>query len=251
MANFFPVTLVALAFVLTALPISAQENVHAQGARMKSSKSRAEHKGPVFYEDDEIKVRIPRGWRIHPAPQKGQGSLLLEKNPYTLSLAYHTAQASGVIGGRFNEVFDIGWRGVEDFAACGDAFTQEPWPASRHLMFVNVIVDTGDPRVRENCGIPRPLGAWVEKDGQKEYVGDGRWFGGYFSWKRGMYFFADADDTHGCGSKAYTLTSQATSPDRLPHAIIGLPDKPPELRATIEEAIDIVNSIHYKRCSPF
>lgn len=120
----------------------------------------------------------------------------------------------------------------------------------RQLMFVIVIVDTGDQRVRENCGIPKALGGWVTKHGRKEYVGDRRWFDGYFTGEGGFYFLGDADSVHDCGSKAYTLTSQATSPEEHPYAIVGVPHKKPELMNIFEEAIDIVNSIHYKRCSP-
>ena len=118
-------------------------------------------------------------------------------------------------------------------------------------MFVNLILDSDDARVRENCRISEPLGKGVVENGQKQYVGDRRWFGGYFTGIGGYYFFANGGIDDNCGSKAYTLTSQATRPDQLPNAIVGPPDKEPELMKVIEEAIDIVNYIHYKLCSPF
>jgi len=204
------------------------------------------------YEDSEIKVAIPGGWSILSSPKDKahEGRLLLEKSGYTLSLAYHTGQASGIVGGRFIEIFAIPWPGVDDQWTCSGYLREDPWPANRHLIFVNVIVETGDARVRENCGIQKELGSWITKDGQKEYdLGDRRWFGGYFRAECGGYFFGGGND--GCGQKAYTLTSQATRPERLPIADIPNQNNNPGLEKIIQEAIDIVNSIHYTRCKPF
>ena len=92
-------------------------------------------------------------------------------------------------------------------------------------------------------------GLGPRKTDNKEYdYGDRRWFGGYFRTKYGGYFFGGDD---GCGLKAYSLTSQATTVDRLPIADIPNQKNNPALEKTIQEAIDIVNSIHYKRCLPF
>lgn len=204
------------------------------------------------YEDSEIKVRIPTGWSIllSPKDKAHEGTLLLEKPGYTLSLAYHTGHASGIVGGRFIEIFNIAWPGLDDAWTCSGYLREEPWPASRHLIFVNVIVETGDPKVRENCGIHEELGSWSEKDRQKEYdYGDRRWFGGYFRTEHGGYFVGG--DENGCGMKAYTLTSQAATPDQLPIAEIPNQNNNPALEKIIQEAIDIVNSIQYKRCRPF
>lgn len=77
---------------------------------------------------------------------------------------------------------------------------------------------------------------WTEKAGQKEYDGDERWLGGYFAAEYGGYFFGDNDG--GCGLKAYTLTSQATTPDRLPIADIPNQNNDPALERIIQEAIE-------------
>jgi hypothetical protein len=255
MSAYFPwrvLSSIAVAAATVALIIVAP--VHAQTRPVESKDGRflpTPQKSLKIYEDSEIKVRIPAGWsRLdNPKEKSHGGTLLLEKPGFTLSLAYHTGHASGIEGGRFIEIFDIPWPGVDDGWTCSGYLREEPWPASRHLVFINLIVESGDPRVRENCGIQKDLGSWIEKDGQKEYDGDQRWFGGYFRTEYGGYFFGSDND--GCGLKAYALTSQAGTPDRLPIADIPNQDNNPALKRTIQEAIDIVNSIHYKRCKPF
>jgi hypothetical protein len=226
------------------------------------------HKTAIVYEDKEIRVVIPSGWSVVPesaikrpdgpamslgnSVSQGAGKLILETSRYTLGIAYNTSHASGVEGGRFIEAFNIPWPGIDDAWTCSGQLREYPQPASRHLIFINLIVETGDEKVRENCAIQKELGSWREKDGQKEKeydYGDRRWFGGYFTTEYGGYFFGG--DSDGCGLKAYTLTSQATTPDGLPIADIPNQDNNHELEKTIQEAIDIVNSIQYKRCAPF
>lgn len=236
------------------LALSADAQASASGAK-QGNRSRGAHKAPATYEDREIKVVIPAGWSVVKGSGgnsigEGPGVLVLEKKGYTLSLAYHTGQASGIVGGRFIEIFDIPWPGIDDAWTCSGYLQQITWPAGRNLMFVNVIVDTGDPRVRENCAMPKLPETWVEKDGQKQFdFGERRWFGGYFTAEEGGYFFGGDGD--GCGEKAYTLTSRETTPGRLPIADIPSQGNNPELEKTIQESIDIVNSIRYKRCAPF
>jgi len=242
---------VVAAVILPGIVIPIYAQPHSAEPK-QGQNSHAVKKPPKDYEDGEIKVRIPPGWLIVSNSQdKGrEGALLLEKNGYTLSLAYHTGHASGIYGGRFVEIFGLNWPGIDDAWTCSGYLQQIPQPASRHLIFVNVIVPTGDDKVRENCGIEKEFGMWTEKDGQKEFdYGDRRWFGGYFQDLGGGYFFGDDED--GCGLKAYTLTSDATSPERLPIANISSQNNNPTLEKIIQEAIDIVNSIHYKRCRPF
>jgi len=217
----------------------------------KETRQQVPRKSPEVYGDREIEVKISKGWRIlGTGNEEPRGRLLLEKDHYTLSLAYHTGQASGIIGGRFTEILRIPWPGLDDEWTCSGYLRQVSWPASRHLLFVNLIVDSGDAKVRENCGIQKALGTWIEKGGQKRFdFGDERWFGGYFTTESAGYFFGG--DADGCGLKAYTLTSQATTPEQLPIADIPNQDNNPALEQIIQEAIDIVNSIHYKRCAPY
>lgn len=73
-------------------------------------------------------------------------------------------------------------------------------------------------------------------------MGEQRWFAGYFTTADGGWFFDSEGDS--CGQKVYTLTSRAQTPEGLPS-----PDDP-SLRKVIQEAIDIVDSIQYKRCPP-
>jgi len=238
------------ATVASGIVISVHAQTHPLESKHASSPS-FEQRSPNVYEDREVKVLIPAGWSIlsNQREKSSEGRLLLEKTGYTLSLAYHASQASGIEGGRFIEVFNIPWPGLDDAWTCSGYLREAPWPASRHLIFINVIVETGDPKVRENCGIQKELGYWSEKDGHKEYDGDRRWFGGYFTTESRGYFFGGNDD--GCGLKAYTLTSQATTLERLPIADIPNQNNNPALEKIINQAIDIVNSIRYKQCKPF
>jgi hypothetical protein len=216
---------------------------------------------PKVYEDDEVKILIPAGWaistRAHPAVEpytingmiaggssvlEAEGKLLVEKNGYTLAVAYHTGHASGIIGGRFIEMLRIPWLDPDQAWTCSLHFGGIPQPASRTLMFMNLTFDTGDSKVRGSCGIQKGLGYWTDEGGNKSFVGERRWFAGYFTTADGGWFFQS--DGVGCGEKAYTFTSQAKTPDELP--VVG----DPSLKKIIDEAIDIVDSIHYKRCAP-
>jgi hypothetical protein len=247
--------LASLLTVATSVNAPAQASPTALGNPIVPKKS-------SVYEDREIRVTIPPGWRtlsdaetkksagsLGNSVSQAKGKLILAKNGYVLGIAYNTDHASGIEGGRFIEIFDIPWPGLDDAWNCSMYLRQDPWPASRHLIFANLIVDTGDPKVQENCNIQKELGSWSEKDGQKQYDGDRRWFGGYFTTEYGGYFFGGNDD--GCGLKGYTLTSQARTPEKLPINDILSQNTSSPLRKIIQEAIDIVNSIQYKRCKPF
>ncbi|HEY3971813.1 MAG TPA: hypothetical protein VGM18_02350 [Candidatus Sulfotelmatobacter sp.] len=206
-----------------------------------------------IYEDREINVVIPAGWRIVPdaalkdpdglaislasSVSQAEGKLILEKNGYTLGLAYRTGHASGIEGGRLNEAFNIPWPGVEDVAECGAYLRSHTQPASRIFIFNNLIVDPADPKARESCGLDQNLKAWSDENGMKR-----RWFGGNFATADAGLFLDSLGE--GCGQKLYTLTFQARHPERLPD------DRDPNLKKMIGEAIDIVNSIHYERCPP-
>lgn len=238
-----------------ALKVDAQ----APSTKSRTAETESAHAGrtsPKVFEDDEIKIRIPVGRIIatgdHPAvaPYDGTGSsitqakgkLLLSKNGYTLALAYDTEHASGIMGGRFIEMLRIPWLGADEAWDCSLYLGGYPQPASRTLMFMNITFRTDDTKVRETCGIPKDLGYLTNEGGEKHFVGEQRWFAGYFTTAGGGWFFQS--DGNGCGDKAYTLTSKAETPDELP--AVGDPD----LKKTIAEAIDIVDSIHYKRCPP-
>jgi hypothetical protein len=207
----------------------------------------------MVYEDDEIKLQIPAGWLIatgdHPAPTNAEGSALslanqkltLLKNGYTLALDYQAEHASGIEGGRFLEVFNIPW--LEDSAvatSCSQYLRSIPQPASRTLMLMSLTFRTGDPNVRQICAIQKNLGHWSNQE--ERNVGEERWFGAYFTTATEGWFFPAVGA--GCREKSYTLTSQAKTLEELPSA------DDPALKKTLAEAIDIVDSIHYKRCPP-
>lgn len=247
-----------LSFVLGASTCGLAINAAAQSPSTKSktaapTNAHETSASPRVYEDEEVKIQIPAGWIIaisdhHAPPSANEGgaqknsTLLLLKNGYTLSLAYDTSHASGVDGGRFIELFTVPWLETEAAWNCSGSMVSIPQPASRTLMLLNLTLRTGDPKVREICGIPKNLGHWTNTEREKNYVGEQRWFAAYFTTAGQGWFFPSEGAT--CGEKAYTLTSMAKTPDELPAV------DDPKLKAVINEAIDIVYSIHYKRCPP-
>lgn len=220
-----------------------------QGQDGESARSGQRQSGAKAYESGEIKLRIPNGWNIQHRHRESVGALFLEKDGFTLSLAYHAGQASGIVGGRFEEILNVPWEREDAGVACSGYLQRRPWPASRNLIFINLILQTGDPTVQKNCDIPKELGGWTVRDGLKLYDGDERWVAGYFAAEYGGYFFGG--DGADCGEKAYTLTPPGNTPEKLPVADIPNQNNDPALEKIIEEAIDIVNSIHYTRCNPF
>lgn len=229
-------------------PNSDAQVPSAKPRTSETETAQARPASPKVYEDDEVKIPIPAGWMIatgdHPAviSQAKSGLLLLAKNGYTLALAYHTEHASGIVGGRFIEVLRIPWLSADEAWDCSLHLGSYPQPASRTLMFINIFFPTGDPEVREKCGIKKALSYWTNEGGTRQIVGEQRWFAGRFTTAEGGWFF-ESDGTN-CGKKAYTLTSKAKTPEELP--VVGDPD----LKKIVTEAIDIVDSVHYKRCPP-
>lgn len=210
--------------------------------------SSSKKEGPGVYEDDELRVTIPAGWirassnypSLEPyraggivvvgnAVLQADARLLLQKDGYTLALAYRTQHASGVLGGRFVEAFNLPWLSPDRAESCSAVLTHRSQPATSALLFENMLIDNGSANVREQCGVPNDV-----------LIGEQRWYGGYFTHDRG-YFFDESCE--GCGSKLYSLTSAAETPAQLP-AVGDL-----HLKKMIAEAIDIVESIHYKRCA--
>lgn len=249
-------TTLFLLLVWSAVSCGFSGHIHAQSRSTKSppaEKPKA-HPSPRVYEDDEIKLRIPEGWAIINTSAAnanareggflGNGvidakrNLLLAKDGYTLALAYDTEHASGVNGGRFEEVFAIPWLSEDVLGLCSLHLASYPLPAGRTLLFTNLYADTGVPEVREACSIPQDL---VYKT-DKKFVGERRWIAGYFTTAYSGWFFASAGE--GCGLKAYVLTAPAKTPNQLPD-----PDDP-TLKTIIQQAIDLVGAVHYKRCPP-
>jgi hypothetical protein len=237
---------VAVIFWTTIINASPQKAFDDAKIQKQQRHDVGKHGG--IYEDAEVRILIPRDWRIlkvgspddplsaHPPavpqtfiPTPGRG-LLLSSKGFTLTLAF-TGHGSPIIGGRFTEIFHIPW--LEEVSAagtCAGYLRKRPQPVSRTLLFVNMAFEFLDSEAREKCEIP------------KDVLWDPHWFGGYFTTARGGYFFES--DGPECMEKAYTLTSAAKTPLELPHA------DDPSLQKIIGEAIDIVASIHYKRCPP-
>lgn len=250
MSNFGFMRFAALFFVATVFlgPIAfAQQevnNIPRTPPEAKDQSSQSRPSGSI-YEDEEVRVRIPQGWKIlkvgspddplvaHPPsvagtfiPSPGKG-ILLGSRGYTLTLAYVTGHASPIAGGRFPEVFTIPW--PSDVWACGDSLRTSPLRSTGNLHFFSLLLDNPSREARELCGLPNV-----------PFVN--RWFAGYFSPMQGQRYFPSIGPD--CPEKAYTLTTKAKTPRELPDASDAV------LKRVINEAIGIVASIHYKRCSP-
>lgn len=230
--------------VLSALNVLAQTGAQRSG----------------IYQDDEVRTKILEGWHLanspHPAVEpyrldgrlvvgssvaQAKRSVLLQKRGYTLALAYDTQHAGP---GRFIEAFRIPWLNADNAWACSNFFQPIPQPANTKLLFINLVLRTGDAQLDKTCGIPKGFGLSVVRN-KRENFGPDRWFAGYFTTDGASsdgYFFASQGS--GCGVKTYSLTTNATSPSQLP------PPDDPELRTIVKEAIEMVNSIDYKQCAP-
>src|SRR5579872_3180411 len=143
--------LLAYSFVAVCIRTYAQTAVK-QGIGHRSQTGRTV---PDVFEDDEVRIPIPNGWTVssgdHPAVDpygngaagnsvdNAKGKLLLRKGRYTLAIAYDTEHASGVTGGRFIEALTIPWLDPMEAWECNGSFTAIPQPASRMLIFQNLI----------------------------------------------------------------------------------------------------------------
>ena len=192
---------------------------------------------PTIFEDEYVRIPIPDGWSIvqDGGDEPELGRLVLRKNGFRLSIAYHTSHASGVIGGRFIEAFTIPWLDTDQAWGCSGAFASVPQPANLALMFINLYLQTDLASTRERCGIEKALTAHESAE---------RWFGGYFTTREGEWFFESQDGCCCNELKSYTLTADAQLPTQLPSR------GDPALARVIRQAIAIVNSIHYKKFPP-
>jgi hypothetical protein len=214
-----------------------------------SSRQKSHQRTFETYEDDEVRIPIPQGWtriseknlvseRSISRAQLGPGTLILRKNGFVLTLGYRADHASGITGGRFTEAFDYPWLDFEGpWDPCSPHLVEYPQPVSRTLLFDNLTLNTADVKTRADCGIAVMLESSTAKGSTAL-----RWYAGEFTDGTGSVFFDDADEA--CGCKLYTLTPSATKPEQLPST------SDVNLQRIIHESIDIVNSIHYKRCAP-
>lgn len=209
----------------------------------------------TIYEDNEIKVVVPADWKQitvpnspdDPAfrriaarlwvrlPPTGTG-LVLAKGRYTLVLRFQSGHASGIEGGRFIEAFRIPWlEDSDDMRVCSGYLWKRPQPANRELIFINYWLSPFKPELLRACGIP-------EEFDKRRGMAERPWLAGYFTTAELSWFFHS--EGAGCRMRTYTLTSDAETPQQLPDAL------DPTLQKVIAQAIHIVDSIQYKRCSP-
>jgi len=234
------------------------------GGQTSAHAAKEQEKAQV-HEDHVVRIVIPAGWSrvLRKAPDldshrvggagsvsnsvayepvpKEDGRLVLQKDGYTLAIGDKWGHASGAVGGRFIEAFDIPWLDADQAVGCGGLLREVAQPADQTLIFQNLILDTGVPEVRTRCGIPKDLSEWVGEGAERRVIGEQRWFGGYFT--TGVGWFFDEQEAN-CQAKLYTLTSGAKTPAELP--AVG----DARLKQIIRQAIEIVDSIHYKRCAP-
>jgi hypothetical protein len=215
-----------------------------------------------FFENVELKLQIPPGWSIaipdYDSRSKAEfppmtssialtgldprSGLVLTKRAYTLVLAYETGHASGISGGRFAEILRIPWLDDGEDGACTDKFQVRNQPVDRTLTFTNLILEQGDPTVLNECGFPDKLAGKQRGGRRKNSAVRNRWFAGFFGTATPGWFIESNNEY--CADKAYFMVSAATDPNQLPFV------DDPKLKKIIDEAIEIVASIRYKRCPP-
>lgn len=201
-------------------------------------------KHKIVFADHDVQIPMPAGWTVVPKDRTSHdesGKVVLEKPSYRLSIGYHTAHASGIIGGRFIETFTIPWLDTGQAWNCSSKLWRVPQPATRALMFFSLYLNTEDPDTRTECGVKKTLSL---NNGTETY-GAERWLGGYFSTDGGWFFeSAGANCNESAEDKSYTLVSTTRFPEKLPAR------GDPRLKEVIRQAIEIVGSIQYNRCPP-
>jgi len=223
--------LIAVSFSFGQAADSGQKATAQEATQARATTSSVADASPNIYEDEEIRILVPAGWKAYRKGTPDYPALLLTKKGYTLSLNNGARQLSAIAGGRFYEVFSIPWlQDATEAGDCGVRLLKKSRPTTGKLLYFDLVFETLDAYGRRVCGIPKDL------------VFERRWFAGYFSTDERMWLFdAEGDD---CGKKAYTLTSMALTPGGLPKA------NDPILQEIVGEAVGIVNSIHYKKCPP-
>ena len=261
MSSLLPMRVVAIAVagISCWLALIAGSQTYSFSSSLRQEQGLHEGKAIGVYEDDEVRIRVPQRWIAlkaghpddplapHPPavpstfiPPPGRGVLLSSKG-YTLTLAYSTGHNSPILGGRFIDLFNIPWLAdLSDEWQCGDYLRKVLRPADG-LSFVSLTLDQPSAEIHRMCQIPENV------------VVRHRWFAGYFTTpddprdigakgNYARYFFKSEGPN--CAEKAYTLTTDAKTPDALPDL------NDPTLRKVTAEAIEIVTHIHYKRCAP-
>ncbi len=209
---------------------------------------------PMF-EDDRIRVAVPRGWSVQDATEHVGGNkpfdrtigALLTKGNYRLYLLTHKGQASGIEGGRFSEVVEYvsPWIDMSEgpWLPCPFEIQGSAAVTGTKLTRKDLYFDTAHASKKSlaDCGNANVKGTL--------------WYGSYFvetcrekDTPRGCDgFFLTYKDLSGKPPRAmedwqmvYTISFDTNSPDTLPTR------GDPVLRAVLREANRIVGSIAYK-----
>jgi hypothetical protein len=189
---------------------------------------------PHVFEDEDVKILIPAGWAMSESAADAQPflrvgrHLQLTKDGYILTLAYKTEPAGGPAIDRFAQIFPASWLAAANTESCGFSLRRNQRPVSATLLFIGLLMDTADAKVRSNCGL--------------KYNIEARWYAGFFTVPNGGYYLHSSGPGCTAEDKVYTLTPQAKSAEALPNP------EDPDLRAIIGDAGRIVNTIQYKRC---
>jgi hypothetical protein len=209
------------------------------------------HLAGQTYKDDKIKVTVPPDWTvaIDTATTRGDRQLTydqgatLRHGKYILTLCYFCGQASGVAGGRFNEISTMvqPWYRDEPLdSSCGD----------RKISKASSTLDRVDFWYTRNVAHPSNM---ANSDCHEPRTTATVWYGSYFTQHCtkqvagqdcGGFFLVNKTppltDGH-LNEMVFALTYKTMDPNELPHR------NDPELAKVLAEANAIVGSIHYQK----
>ena len=221
-----------------------------------------------IFEDDRIKVIVPRGWTVEPETSPVYGAdynvvgerivgAVLKNGNYRLYLLTHKSQASGIVGGRFAEIVSYvsPWLAnvPNDFGnTCIGHLQNQATPVNRQLSRVDLYFNPAKVKKQsqltafKQCGRPARRGdLWYGSyftetcpaGGQPPLERD-RGCDGYFLVYQNLSGKAPQQDPD--WEMVYALTYNTNSPNGIP--LRG--DR--TLRRVMQEANGIIDSIKYK-----
>lgn len=203
------------------------------------------------YTDEKITVSVPQSWTV--AIDSGDDGTylgaILRKGRYVLRLCTACGQASGIVGGRFNEIAGMvqPWYRSDPLAKPSPCGTEKETRISKHLDRVDFWFHR-DPahsydEDTDDCRQPKTTATiWYGSYFAEHcsFVRTGRECGGYFLHRAWLTDQPPAYDSPS-DEMAFAVTFEQDDLDQLPH------QSNLELQRVLRETTAIVRSIVYKR----
>ena len=204
------------------------------------------------YTDDKISVEAPGDWTIAIDDLDGtHRGAILRKGKYVLRLCTACGQASGIMGGRFNEIAGLvqPWYRLDPGAKGSPCGNEKDTRISQRLdrvdfWFRRDPAHTYDEDA-DDCRQPKTTATiWYGSYFAEHcsYAATGEDCGGYFL-HRDWLVHAHAGKEFPIDEMAFAMTYEEDDLDQLPHQY------DPELQQVLREATTIVRSVRYKKAT--